>query len=498
MLEQWTKTTLPHKTSVRKAIHGAMTDHVPPTVIVPTQTNNKTSCRASGCAKKGETSKTTKGADYPTDKIYKTQKANSGTENSSCSSDCPVPGITPPPATDLEYAALSPVTGKSDNDHASADGTMSKKVKTMTDKTFHLEGHWTPEQAQFVQKTTQGPFHREPSEAQEAIATGVTLPEPEETVLSTVKTTKHTLHTERNTKTQLGRGVGEDEIFEAQNASRSVRAVAKGEMAALESGHSLLLPQPEQPRLEHARRTSPHQYLSGVTQVSDDLCGSGNYTAEMSLSMGGGVEPGDAVPALGTLRVVINLKTNNSLINLEVTSCCLSPNTQADLSNSTCCLFSRLAAEPAGITLLPSSLSTSASFTISLFQMINYSVVYLHCDLSICPRNHSDCERQCLHHRSAFPLGGPETIVTNLGHRISFGPLLKQVKNSTFPEEIDPSELDLVLVVVSLVVGFSLVTVMLLLVWLAYRGRAVWLLHSAAPPIACCRCLRPGGDLILP
>lgn len=57
------------------------------------------------------------------------------------------------------------------------------------------------------------------------------------------------------------------------------------------------------------------------------------------------------------------------------------------------CWCLRLAAEPVGITLLPSAVSTSASFTISLFQMINYSVVYLHCDLSVCLRNRSDCER---------------------------------------------------------------------------------------------------------
>lgn len=62
----------------------------------------------------------------------------------------------------------------------------------------------------------------------------------------------------------------------------------------------------------------------------------------------------------------------------------------------------------------------------------------------------------------------------------------------------DPAELDLVLVIVSLAVGSSLVTVTLLLVWLAYRRRAIWLLHSAAPPRACCGCLRPGDDLILP
>lgn len=81
--------------------------------------------------------------------------------------------------------------------------------------------------------------------------------------------------------------------------------------------------------------------VASVTEVSDDLCGSGNYTAEMSLNLGRGVEPGDAVPAMGNLRVVISLKTNNSRINLKVTSCCLSPTIQPDLSNSTCCLFSR-------------------------------------------------------------------------------------------------------------------------------------------------------------
>lgn len=78
-----------------------------------------------------------------------------------------------------------------------------------------------------------------------------------------------------------------------------------------------------------------------VKEISDDLCGSGNYTAEMRLKMGRTVEPGDAVPARGNLRVIINLKTNNSQINLGVTSCCLSPTLQVDSNNSTCCLFSR-------------------------------------------------------------------------------------------------------------------------------------------------------------
>ncbi|XP_047248633.1 uncharacterized protein LOC124884645 [Girardinichthys multiradiatus] len=215
----------------------------------------------------------------------------------------------------------------------------------------------------------------------------------------------------------------------------------------------------------------------------------------MRLKMGRILEPGDVVPVQGNLRVIINLKTNNSQINLGVTSCCLSPILQPDVTNSTCSLFSRPAAELSGITLLPSALSTSASFTISLFQMINYSVVYLHCDISVCLRNHFDCERQCLQRRNAFPSEDAGTVVAN---RISFGPMLKQANNSTFPTEIDPSELDLVLVFISLAIGFSLISVMLLLVWLDYHRRAIWLLRSAAPLQACCSCLRPGGDLILP
>ncbi|XP_044209062.1 uncharacterized protein LOC122983408 [Thunnus albacares] len=522
------KHTLPEKTSISQVILGAVTDSVPPTGILPPEIINKTSCKTIGCATSGGTTKTTIGAgeiDHTTrERMYKT-KADSGgdhfnavqtpdtkPENGNCGTDCPVPGNTSPQATNLDSTALSPVTTKSD--HVTVDETMTKKAKSMTNgpstktqrlrvETDHLARRGTPEQAQFVEKKTQRNSHRETSDTQEAIATEVTLSEPEATTVQTTeKTTEHTLFTEKNTKTQLNRGTAKAEIFEAQNANRSARNMVKGEMAVQESGHRLLLleqkSESELLRLQHRRRASSHLYLSGVTEVSEDLCGSGNYTAEMSLNLERGVEPGDAVPALGNLRVVINLKTNNSQINLEVTSCCLSPTIQPNLTSSTCCLFSRLAAQPAGITLLPSALSTSASFTISLFQMINYSVVYLHCDLSVCLRNHSDCERQCLQQRSAFPLEGPEAIVTNLRNRISFGPMLKEVQNSTFPEDIDPSELDLVLVIVSLVVGSSLVTVTLLLVWLAYRRRGIWLLHSAAPPRACCGCLCRGGDLILP
>ncbi|KAK2912531.1 hypothetical protein Q8A73_006644 [Channa argus] len=534
-----------HQTSMSQVILGAMTEFVPPTGIMPTESSNKANCNAIGCAKSGETTKTMTGAlemDHTAkNKTHEKQAGHIGKDTAdkkaeigNCSTDSPVPGKATQRAANMDYSVLSPATSTSDHDYATAELSMRKNAKSLTyeplTKTLravverdHLEGPGTQKKAQFVEKRTQG--NRKTSEDQEAVATEVILSEPGATTAQTnIQSTERTMHTGKNTKTQSYSGVGQNEKSERQNVRSTLHAAAKEDTADQESGRRLLLLAPESesdlPKLKHRRRTSPHLYLSGVTEVSEDLCGSGNYTAEMSLNLGRGVEPGDAVPALGNLRVVINLKTNNSRVNLEVTSCCLSPTTQPDLANSTCCLFSRLATEPVGITLLPSALSTSASFTINLFQMINYSVVYLHCDLSVCLRNRSDCERECLQQRSAFPLDSPEAIVTNLRNRISFGPMLKELKNSTFLEAIDctqtnlgggfmsdyfsffpfsdPPELDLVLIIVSLVVGSSLVTVLLLLVWLAYRRRAIWPLHSAAPPRACCGCMHPGGDLILP
>lgn len=56
----------------------------------------------------------------------------------------------------------------------------------------------------------------------------------------------------------------------------------------------------------------------------------------------------------------------------------------------------RLPVDSHGTRPLPSVPSKRATFTIRLFQMINYSTAYLHCDLSVCLRNHSECERVSL------------------------------------------------------------------------------------------------------
>ncbi|MEQ2294198.1 hypothetical protein AMECASPLE_001571, partial [Ameca splendens] len=501
-VDEHKKHTLPETTSISQAVFAHMTDFVPHAKIPPTVFMNKTSCTSMGCAMSSETTKA--GVIDHTEEMYKTQipekdnlhaqNANKTKFRNNWSFHHSLAGK--PAAQAIKFKVeLSPVTSKWEHDYPS-DDTVSKGAKSTSDKTVHLERKDTRQWSKFATKTTQRRFQN----ISRAAATEAALSESgRAAVETTIKSTEHTLPAERNTTTQLDRRAGRARMLEEQNASRSPHAQAKKETAGLESGSRLLVSElqtkSELPRLNQRRRTSPHQYVSGVTEISDDLCGSGNYTAEMRLKMGRILEPGDVVPAHGNLQVIINLKTNNSQINLGVTSCCLSPILQPDVTNSTCCLFSRPAAELSGITLLPSALSTSASFTISLFQMINYSVVYLHCDLSVCLRNHSDCERQCLQRRNAFPFEDAGTVVAN---RISFGPMLKQANNSTFPSEIDPSELDLVLVFISLAIGFSLISVMLLLVWLAYHRRAIWLLRSAAPSQACCSCLRPGGDLILP
>ncbi|XP_046891897.1 uncharacterized protein LOC124477871 [Hypomesus transpacificus] len=203
------------------------------------------------------------------------------------------------------------------------------------------------------------------------------------------------------------------------------------------------------------------------------------------------LQPGDPVPALGKLRVVIRMKSNDSQVHMEVTSCCLSPSAQLYLPNSTCCMVSRA---PVCTRLLPSAVSTSTSFSISLFQLVHYSVTYLHCDLLVCPRNCSDCERNCIQQRDPSSSSlGPEAISTNRRNHISFGPMMKGAQNSTFAQEMEPVDLQLVLVVVGLVVAGSLVTLTLLLVWLAHKQRRQRLVDPETGPR--CGCLRT-ADLL--
>lgn len=56
-------------------------------------------------------------------------------------------------------------------------------------------------------------------------------------------------------------------------------------------------------------------------------------------------------------------------------------------------VLARLLPECRHIQLLQSSEPRAASFTIQLFQMLNHSVAYLHCELSVCLHGKPGCEQ---------------------------------------------------------------------------------------------------------
>ncbi|KAI7800497.1 hypothetical protein IRJ41_004622 [Triplophysa rosa] len=221
------------------------------------------------------------------------------------------------------------------------------------------------------------------------------------------------------------------------------------------------------PVINRRKRIISPDSLSGFAQISDDICGTGNYTAEMSLNLERDIMPGDLIPALGNLRVVINLKTNNSHVDIEIKSCCLSPNVRLDEFNTTCCIFSRLPVDPHGTRPLPSIPSKRAPFTIRLFQMINYSTAYLHCDLSVCLRNHSECERQCVECWNVRHVERAGAIFRSAANRISFSPVLKGIDNSSLSEAA--ADMEAAVVIMGSVAGCLLACLALLLVWMAHR-----------------------------
>ncbi|KAK1145948.1 uromodulin-like 1 isoform X1 [Acipenser oxyrinchus oxyrinchus] len=211
-------------------------------------------------------------------------------------------------------------------------------------------------------------------------------------------------------------------------------------------------------------------FLSGLAVVSDDICGSGNYSAEMNLNLGRELTPGDVIPPQGNLNVDINLKTNNSQIHLEIRSCCLSPTAQPDEINSTCCTFARLPLDSKDIRLLGGQ-SKRASFTIQLFQMINYSTAYLHCELGICLKNHTECETQCFKQRKLYTEQGAIQSLRRSGNLISFGPMLKRSAEPS-QEQYGSTAMKRIIILLGCVLGGSLLTCTFLFVWLAHRRRA--------------------------
>ncbi|KAL8173543.1 UNVERIFIED_CONTAM: hypothetical protein K2H54_006248 [Gekko kuhli] len=171
-----------------------------------------------------------------------------------------------------------------------------------------------------------------------------------------------------------------------------------------------------------------HSYNSAV--VSDDACGSGNYTSEMSLRRAGGQPPSHP----DSFLALIVLQSNRSRPTLRVKSCCVTPTARPTGLDAACCLFPRTPLECRYIQLQPNDEPQTASFTIQLFRMLNHSVAYLHCELSICLNNHPGCEQRCSESRETHFKPRDQSSYQTLHNLISFGPVLKA--QHEFPSEV--------------------------------------------------------------
>ncbi|KAM9657724.1 uncharacterized protein ACIBXB_009495 isoform 3-T3 [Morphnus guianensis] len=194
-------------------------------------------------------------------------------------------------------------------------------------------------------------------------------------------------------------------------------------LTLLDSEPSALLSESHQRKVLQSDAT----ILNGLAVVSDDVCGSGNYTVQMSLRpvAEAGPEVEGSAPSEETFLALIAVQTNSSQPMLQIRSCCVTPAASPGGPGAMCCLFRRLPFECRHIQLLHSSKSRAASFTIQPFQMLNHSVAYLHCQLNVCLHGKTGCEQDCS--ESIEPLLQPSdrNSYENLHNLISFGPVLR-------------------------------------------------------------------------
>nr|XP_016852182.1 PREDICTED: uromodulin-like 1 [Anolis carolinensis] len=95
----------------------------------------------------------------------------------------------------------------------------------------------------------------------------------------------------------------------------------------------------------------------------------------------------------GSFLAQIVLHDNRSRPTLSVESCCVTPTARPTRPESaSCCHFPRSLLGCRHVQIHQNSKSSVASFAIQLFQMLNHSVAYLHCELSVCLTGLAGCE----------------------------------------------------------------------------------------------------------
>ncbi|XP_062450684.1 uromodulin-like 1 [Rhea pennata] len=235
-----------------------------------------------------------------------------------------------------------------------------------------------------------------------------------------------------------------------------------------------LLDSQSSPLLSESRQRSVLQsddvLLNGHAVVTD-VCGSGNYTVQMSLrpATEASSEVHGPFPSQETYLVLITLQSNSSHPVLQIQSCCVTPMSRPEGPDATCCLFHRLPSECRHIQLLQSSQSKDASFTVQLFQMLNHSVAYLHCELNVCLRGKTGCEQDCFESVEMLPPPTNRNSYGNLHNLISFGPILRMKNRFLYKPVEGPDSAMLVPILLGSLTGFAVLGGVFLSLWLHHR-----------------------------
>ncbi|XP_071654902.1 uncharacterized protein [Patagioenas fasciata] len=238
-------------------------------------------------------------------------------------------------------------------------------------------------------------------------------------------------------------------------------------------------------RESHQRRglQSDAAILNGLAVVSDDVCGSGNYTVQMTLRPAAEPDPevDGSAPSQETFLALIAVQSNGSQPVLQIRSCCVTPSASPGAPGATCCLFRRLPFECSHIQVLQSSNSGAASFTIQLFQMLNHSVAYLHCELSVCLHGKAGCEQKCF--ESAEPLLQPSDRNShgNPHNLVSFGPVFRTRNRFLYQPREGPGSAMLVPVLLGSLTGFAVLGSAFISLWLHHRQKTK---HTDCPQAA--------------
>ncbi|XP_026719445.1 uromodulin-like 1 [Athene cunicularia] len=184
-----------------------------------------------------------------------------------------------------------------------------------------------------------------------------------------------------------------------------------------------------------------------------------------------GPETEGLAPSQETFLALIAVQSNSSQPVLQIRSCCVTPFASPGGPGAMCCLFHRLPFECRHIQVLQSSKSRRASFTIQLFQMLNHSVAYLHCEISVCLHGRTGCEQDCFESVEPFLQSSDRNSYGNLHNLISFGPVLRRKNRILYKPVEGPDSAMLVPVLLGSLTGFGVLGSAFISLWLHHRQK---------------------------